>query len=95
MPSRIHLETIEKSGLPVFDRQKISEKFGVSKPTLKNKEILLDHFDEQMSNPADKKTMRKGILHKVEQTVHNWILERFKQGIPVRKQSSIEDFFEN
>ena len=52
MPSRIHLEIIEKSGLPVFDRKKISEKYDVSKPIiasiLKNKEILLDHFDKQM-----------------------------------------------
>ena len=49
MPSRVHLtfvqkiKIIEKSGLPGFDRNKISEKYGVSKPTivsiLKNKKI--------------------------------------------------------
>ena len=49
-------KNIEKSGLPGFDHNKISEKYGVSKPTiasiLKNKKIFLDHFDKQMSNPA-------------------------------------------
>ena len=91
---RVHLtlsqkiSIIEKSGLPGFDRKKIAEKYGVSKPTiasiLKNKKSLLDHFDKQMSSPANKKkTMRKGKLHEVEQGVHNWIMERFEQGIPV------------
>ena len=55
------IEIIEKSGLPGFDHNKISEKYSVSKPT--NASILKDHYDMQMSNPANKKTMRKGKLH--------------------------------
>ena len=52
------IKIIEKSRLPGFDRNKISEKYGVSKPTiasiLKNKKNILDHFDKEVSSPAKK-----------------------------------------
>ena len=63
--SRVHLtleqkiKIIEKSRVPGFDRTKISEKYGVSKPTissiLKNNKMLLEHFDKQLLNPGNKK----------------------------------------
>ena len=93
-PSRTHLsfkqkaEICEISSKPGFDKDKICEKFNISKSSinriLQNKSEILKITDQKSnSNAARQKTIRKPKNFELEMKLCEWIRIRQEKGYPI------------